>query len=291
MYHLSWMAARKRSATAALMTAALIAAGCDRPSGATAPPDTMFAAHPPTVGPTHAADPALAALRQQLVDPWSARTWRENFGATTPDLLESPQRLLRLLRGDHPATIPPASNGHVSLAITQQQADASLSGVQTIDPVTGTITVTVRSEPVAAAALGADGDFGWKYMRADGSVVNRTPGDSPFHCSDGKGTRYDCVVHSRYYFKCEADHARIGGDVLTTIWGAYVLPVVTSRHYVGPTTNWVDCPPPPPPPGTSGGYTDECWVCQEWLDLYNGEVIDDWWECALQTGQVCLAAQ
>ncbi len=294
MYHLSWLAARKRSATAALMTAALLAAGCDRPSRATAPPDTMSAAHPVTVGRIRAADPALVALRQQLVDPWSARSWRDLFSASSSALLESPQQLLHLLQRDHPTASTPPSGGRASLSligpITQEEADASLGGVQSIDPVNGTIAVTVQASGVAASTLGADGSFGWKYMRADGSVVNRTPSDSPFHCS-GPGPRLDCVVHSKTYFKCEADHVKIGGDLLTAIWAAYVLPVVMSRAYVGPTVRWVDCPPPPPPPGTSGGYTDECWVCQEWLDLYNGDVIDDWWECDLRNGQVCNAAQ
>ncbi len=293
MSHLPWMAARTRSATATLMTAVLIAAGCDRPSGTTAPPDPTIPTPPPGAEATRAADPALASLRQQLVDPWSARSWRDLFSASSSTLLESPQQLLHLLQDDHPAASTPPSGGRASLSIigpiTQEEADASLGGVQNIDPVTGTIAVTVQVSGVVASTLGADGSFGWKYMRADGSVVNRTPGDSPFHCS-GPGPRLDCVVHSKYYFKCEADHVKIGGDLLTTIWAAYVLPVVMSRAYVGPTVRWVDCPPPPPS-GTSGGYTDECWVCQEWLELYNGEVLEDWWECDLRNGQVCNAAQ
>ncbi len=60
------------------------------------------------------------------------------------------------------------------------------------------------------------------------------------------------------------------------------------------------CPPTPPPPSDPGGngggggdgtdgYEGECEICQEWLQYYDGQLVDVWWECEPVDPSVCEA--
>jgi hypothetical protein len=278
-----------RTGLAVAMTVAAVATACDKagdtPGLITAP----SRAAPLTPTANASANPLLTIFRSRLADPWSARGWRENVSATSPDLLASPDLLLAGLLGTRSATAGAndAALDYASGEVTQEEADAALRGWLFLYPEQGVVGVSMISS-LPASAFWAEVSFKWMYQTTTGTVVVRTPGDSPFRCDGPGGTSYSCQRTSRFAFKCDADHPRVGGSAIAQTGAAYVI-VVNTSQLVGPIERWHDCPPPPPPPGTSGGggYSSECWVCQQWFYIWSNGEIDEWWECSENSGDIC----